>query len=244
MAVLAGGRPLLRAAGHTLAGVTLHDLGAARRVWADTAQFGIVGGKGDPRRLRAHIANLRTLFARTTDAAARASIQARIGKLLGGSATLSIGATTETECAALTQIAERAARALRGARMEGVVPGGGVAFLECRPVLQEMLDRSTDLDEQAAYRLLIRALEEPMRTIIGNAGCDAGEIMGQVRLAGPGSGYDVRIGQVVHMAPAGIFDVASVQKAAIRRAITTAAIALSVDVLVHHRKPERLTVAG
>ena len=119
-----------------------------------------------------------------------------------------------------------------------------MALLECRPVLQEMLDRSTDLDEQAAYRLLIRALEEPIRTIIGNAGYDAGEMMGQVRLAGSGYGYDVRVGQVVHMAQAGIFDVASVQKAAIRRAITTAALALSVDVLVHHRKPERLTVAG
>ena len=112
--MLAGGRPLLRAAGHTLAGVTLQDLGSARRVWADTAQFGIVGGKGDPRRLRAHLANLRMLFARTTDAATHESVQARIGKLLGGSATLWIGATTETESAALTQVAERAARRCAG----------------------------------------------------------------------------------------------------------------------------------
>jgi chaperonin GroEL len=240
MAILTGGRPLLRAAGHTLARVTPEDFGHARRVWADPAQFGLVGGKGDPRRLRAHIADLRALYGRAENVADRDAIQARIGKLLGGSAILYVGAVTETERAATIKRAERVARALRGARLEGVVPGGGAALLACQPAVQALLDVGADVDERAAYRILVRAMEEPMRAIAGNAGYEPAEVMGRIRQAGPGYGFDVTSGQVVDMAQAGIFDVVSVVRAAVRGACTTAALALSVDVLVHHKKRERM----
>ncbi len=240
MAILTGGRPVIRAAGHTLARVTAADFGRARRVWADMVQFGLVGGKGDPVRLRAHIADLRALYARTENVSDREAIQARIGKLLGGSAILYVGAITETERAATIGLAERAARALRGARLEGVVPGGGAALLACQPAVQALLDTSANLDERAAYRVLLRAMEEPLRAIASNAGYKPDEVMGRVRQAGPGYGFDAASGQVVDMAQAGIFDVLSVLKAAVRGACTTAALALSVDVLVHHKKRERM----
>jgi chaperonin GroEL len=240
MAILTGGRPLLRAAGQTLARVTPEDFGHARRVWADMAQFGLVGGKGDPRRLRAHIADLRGLYARTQNVLDRETIQARIGKLLGGSAILYVGAATETERSAAIERAERAGRALRAARLDGVVPGGGAALLACQPAVQALLDGTTDVDERAAYRILLRALEEPARAIAGNAGYEPAEIMGQIRQAGPGYGFDAVRGQVVDIAQAGIFDVASVLKAAVSGACTTAALALSVDVLVHHKQREHM----
>jgi chaperonin GroEL len=86
--------------------------------------------------------------------------------------------------------------------------------------------------------MLLRAMEEPMRTVVANAGHDASETMAYVKLAGRGHGFDVRSGQVVDMAQAGVLDVASVQRAAVHGAVTTAALALTIDVLVHHREPE------
>ena len=101
-----------------------------------------------------------------------------------------------------------------------------------------MLEASRDPDEQAAYGILLDALEEPIRTIAANAGYDAGAVMAQVNRAGSGFGLDVRSGQVVDMAQAGIFDVAAAQKAAVHGAIAGAALALTVDVLIHKRNPE------
>ena len=120
-----------------------------------------------------------------------------------------------------------------------MLPGGGVSLLACRPTLQKMLDQSTDSDERAAYRILLKALETPMRTILGNAGYDASEMMAEIRHAGAGSGFDVRSGQIVDVAEAGIFDAANVLRAAVRSAVGGAALALTVDVLVHHKRPER-----
>jgi chaperonin GroEL len=121
---------------------------------------------------------------------------------------------------------------------EGVLPGGGVALLACRPALRQKLAASTDADEQAACRILIRAVEEPFRTIVSNAGYDDSDVMAEVRLAGDGYGFDVTRGKVMSMVEAGIYDATAVQKAAAYGALSTAAMALTVDVLVHHAQLE------
>ena len=239
MAVLTGGRPIVTAAGDYLKGVGLEHLGHARRVWADRFNFGVIGGKGDARALRKHIADLRASYARAEDPQARKGLRQRIGKLMGGSATLWVGGTTGTEIDARKQVAERTAEAMRGAVREGVIPGGGVSLLACRPALREKLDQSRNVDEQAAYRVLIKAMESPIRTIIANAGYDDSETMAEIRQAGPGYGFDARSEQVVDMAQAGIFDAAAVQKAAVRGAVKSAALALTIDVLVHRKQPEQ-----
>jgi len=239
LAVLTGGRPLVKAAGDTLGGVRLEDLGRARRAWADRNYFGIVGGKGDPRALRAHIANLRSAFGRATEAEARRKLQQRIGKLMGGSATLWVGGATETEIGARKELAKRTADALRGAVREGVVPGGGVSLLACRPALQQRLDQSTNSDERAAYRILIKAVEAPIRTILANAGYDPSEVMAEIRRADRGHGFDVRSGQIVDMAQAGIWDAAAVLRAAVHGAVASAALALTTEVLIHHKEPKQ-----
>jgi chaperonin GroEL len=131
-------------------------------------------------------------------------------------------------------MAKRTADALRGAIIEGVLPGGGVSLLACRPALQRMLDQDSDPDEQAAYRILVRAMEEPIRTILANAGCDASEVMAEIKQADAGYGFDVRSGEVADMAEIGIFDAAHVVKSAVHSAVGGAALALTVDVLVHH----------
>jgi chaperonin GroEL len=239
LGVLTGGRPLVRAAGDTLGGFKLEDLGRVRRAWADRNYLGIIGGKGDPRALRAHIASLRVAFRGATDSDFQSRLQKRIGKLMGGSATLWVGGATELEIGARKELAERTSDALRGAVRQGVAPGGGVSLLACRPALQRRLDQSTNPDERAAYRILIKAMEAPIRAILTNAGYDASEMMAEIKLAGQGHGLDVRSGQVVDMAQAGIWDAAAVVRTAAYGAVASAALALTTDVLVHHKKPKQ-----
>jgi len=236
LAVLSAGRPFVKAAGDTFASIQPDHLGHARRVWADRRNFGIIGGKGDPRVLRQHIATLRAAHNQTDDIVLRDKLLQRIGKLLGGSATLWIGGVTELEIEERQEVAKRTAAAMRGAIMEGVLPGGGVALLTCQPALQARLDQSQDPDARAAYRILLEAMEAPMRAIAANAGFDASHAMAHVKLAGPGHGFDVTSGQVVDMDQAGIFDASGVLKAAVYAAIASAGLALSIDVIVHRKE--------
>jgi chaperonin GroEL len=236
LATLTGGRPFVRAAGDTLERIKPQDLGYARRTVADLRTFRIVGGKGNPRALRQHITELRAMFEGADDTVLREKLLKRIGKLMGGSATLRIGGATELEIEARKEVAERTAASVRAAMMEGVVPGGGVALLACRPALQQTADQSKNPGERAAYHILTKALAEPFRTIVANAGFDASDVMAEVRLSGNGHGFDVTRGQVVDVMQAGIYDPAVVLKAAVYAAMTTASMALTVDVLIHRRE--------
>ena len=238
LALLTGGRALRRETGDTLAGFRPDDFGHARRAWATHEFFGVIGSRGDPRALRRHVALLRDRYRQTKDREDRGRLRQRLGQLMGGSATLWLGATTETETEVRKALAERTAEALRGAILEGVVPGGGAALLACRPALQERARASQDPDERAAYRALMVALAAPMRTIIANAGGDPAAAMAEVERAGTGAGFDAVSGKVVDMAQAGILDAASVVREAWLGAVSTAAMALTVDVLIHRVKPE------
>ena len=236
LAVLTGGRPFIKAAGDTFDAIQPDHFGHARRVWADHRNFGIVGGKGDPRALRQHIATLRAACDQADGLVLRDKLLQRIGKLLGGSATLWVGGVTELEIEQRQEVAKRTAAAMRGAITDGIVPGGGVALLACQPALQARLDQSADPDARAAYRILLETMEAPARTIAANAGFDPSHVMAHVKLAGPGHGFDVVSGQVTDMTQTGIFDATSVQKAAVYSAIASAGLALTVDVLVHRQE--------
>jgi chaperonin GroEL len=238
LSVLTGGRAVLSAAGDTLSGVRLENLGRARRAWATMEHFGVVAGKGSPRALRAHIAQLRAAVEGAQDSPARQKIRERIGKLIGGSAVLWVGGISEPEIKARTALAERTADTLRNAITKGVVPGGGASLLACRPAIQKMAERAQELDERTAYRILSRALEEPTRIILHNAGYRPSEYIGKINQAGSGFGLDVRTGKIVNMAEAGIIDSASVLTHAFHSAVSGAALALTVDVLVHRKRPE------
>lgn len=232
-AVLCGGRPFLRATGDTFKAIRSEDFGRARRVWADLRSFGLIGGMGDPRQLRRHLAALRAAHSETDDLALRGKLHERIGRLMGGSATLRVGGVTVRDIEARKELAERTAAAVRGAMQEGVVPGGGVALLACRPALQRCIDATHDPEARAAYQILLRAVAEPLRTIVANAGYDPSDALAEVRMAGPGYGFDVLTGRVTAMGAAGITDPANVVKAATYAGLTSAALALTIDVMVH-----------
>lgn len=232
-AMLCGGRAFLRATGDTFDSIRSEHFGRARRVWADLRSFGLSGGKGNPRVLRGHLATLRTLHAETPDLALRGRLHERIGRLMGGSATLRVGGVTVREIEARKELAERTAAAVRGAMQEGVVPGGGVALLGCRPALQHCLAAADEPEERAAYQILLRAVAEPLRVIVANAGYDPSEVLAEVRMAGPGCGFDVLCGRVTTMQEAGLYDPVNVTKAAVYAGLSGAALALTIDVIVH-----------
>jgi len=240
LAALTGGRPFTKHAGETLDKVKLAHFGRARRVWADTSQFGIIGGKGDPHELREHIAKLRRAFERTREPVKRERLRERIGKLMGGSATLWVGGHTELEVERRVEIAKRTAAAMRGAISEGVVAGGGIALMRCGRRLREKLENTDNPEARAAYRALIRAVQEPCRAILANAGYEPSAVLARVGINGAGDGFDAVTGEVVPMAEAGIFDPVVTQKAAAYAGISTAAQALTVDVVIHRPgQPQR-----
>lgn len=241
LALLTGGRVVARAAGDRATDARADWFGRARIAWADRDHFGVVGGKGDPRQLRRRVARLRSALREERDDEVATALRDRLGKLLGGSATLSVGGATPSEAAVRKANATRTVAVLRGIVNDGVVPGGGAAFLDCRETLAAAEAASGDADERAALRLVARALEEPTRAIVANAGADPDAVLARIAEAGRGAGYDARHGRVVRMTDAGVVDSTAVAKAAVRSAIGGAAQALTIAALVQHRSPEIAT---
>lgn len=238
LSMLTGATPILKDTGATLEYVTAQHFGQARRVWAEQHLFGIIGGRGNPHALRQHFATLEKNFANSQDSDQRKRLQARIGRLMGGSATLWVGGSTEPEIDVRKALAERTALALRTAVRDGVVPGGGLALMKCRTLLDKRYQAATDTDERAAYRILAEALDAPLRTICTNAGFNPSEVMAKLAYENSTTTFDVAKRCMADAIETGILDSAVVQKTAVRNALSTAALALTVDTLVHLRKPE------
>lgn len=237
IAILTGGEPLIQAAGDTLDLVTPQHLGQARQIWSNENYMGIISGQGDPRQLRRLVAQLRTAHENTKKSDDRSRIRDRIGRLSGGAASLEVGGITETEIETRKELAQRTADALRGVIKGGVLPGGGSALLACQPAIQDLLAQSTNTDDRAAYRILLAALETPFRTLVENGGHSSGAILARLGGKAPSFGFDIQTGEVVDMLEAGILDVAAVQKEALHSAIRSAGLALTVDAIVHRKKP-------
>jgi chaperonin GroEL len=238
IAILTGGQVFTRETGNGAVNVKEEDFGWARRIWATKEYFGIVRGKGAPRQVRMHIALLRRALDATQDADARRKLRERMAHLMGGSAVLWVGAVSEPMMEARVENGKRTVSALRSALLNGVLPGGGAALLNCRKVLLENIPVSDEVEAAAAYRILARALEEPTRTILKNAGYEPAPYIQEIEKAGTGFGFDVRSGQVVAMQPAGILDAYGVLHSALFEAVSSAALAITVDVVVYHKLPK------
>ena len=233
MAILTGGRVVNRDAGESLAQVKWGDLGKARRVWASRHHLGVVGGEGDKHKLRDHIVSLRKSISQIDDKYLRDLTITRVGRLMGGAAILRVGGDTDSELEVRKELADRTARVLRESAHHGVVPGGGIAFLHCQHLLLEKASRE---GEGFGFRILADAMEAPFRAILSNAGFDASHYLMQVRRSDLKSAFNVRTGNIVNAESSGIMDVVSVLQSACRTAVTTAALALTTDVLVHRRQ--------
>lgn len=238
LSALTGAVPVLKATGDSLEKVTRQHFGQARRVWAEQRQFGIIGGRGNPRVLRQHFASLEKSYQRATNPEQRTPLQERLGRLMGGSATLWIGGSTEPEIEVRKALADRTALAIRTTVRDGAVPGGGMALMKCRDLMNRCYSSATDEDERAAYHILAEAFEAPVRAIYENAGFDPSEVMAKLNFEDGATGFDVVEKKIVNVFEAGIFDSAQAQKTAVHNAISTAALALTVDTLVHLRKLE------
>jgi chaperonin GroEL len=234
---LTGGRVFRSQAGDTATRVELSDLGRARRAWVDRQHFGVVGPGGDPSRLRAHVRELRRAHRAEDDPEARAELSRRIARLSGASALLWVGGATGPAIDQRKELTRRTVEALRGALQGGVVPGAGVALLACRAPLAARLAAAATPEERAAYRILLRAVEQPARAIVVNSGLEWSRILAAIDQAGAGYGLDAESGQVVDVAAAGIVDAAPVVQLAVRTAVEGAAQALTIDTVVHSPKP-------
>lgn len=237
LAALTGARPLFKEAGDSLRGWKLSDLGRARHVWSDNLRLGIVSGQGDPRCLRQHIRSLQAAY-EAAESDKQEPLRNRIGRLQGGAATILVGGDTESEITLREERLKKSCALMRLALHDGVLPGGGMALINCQEALSDLYAASEQHEHRAAYSMLMRALEEPFNTIVSNAGYEPAAIRSELIQAPASFGFDALTGQVVDMTAAGIYEIAQVLKQAVQIGFSGAATALTIDTVVHKRKPE------
>ena len=230
LAILTGGRPLLEIAGDTTDTIRPEHLGYARRVWLDKNYLSIRSGRGDTKHLRGHLAEMRSAFEAATDADIRRGLRDRIGRLNSGFAILYTGGSTTSEIEARVTMSERALRTIREALRRGVLPGGGMALLSCRDMLEERLNDSKTPDARAAHSILLKAVGAPFDVIAQNAGYEAAALLAQLEHG--------KLGMTSGCIFDGVYDSAAAQLEALRYAMISATLALTVDVVVYRKAPE------
>ena len=238
LALLTGGRALQVMAGDNPAAVTLEDLGASELAWLDRNQFGVIAGDGDEAAVEQEIAALERRYDMTDDERRREVLSMRMGRLRGGSAVIYCNGSSESELRYRREIIGRTIAALRSALLEGALPGGGAALLRCTESLQAAHDQSEDLHERAALSILTQSAQAPTRQLLANAGHEApGLVVNDIMQRKNGAGYDIRAGMVDDMRAQGALDSAAVVLGAVRNGIGGAALALTIDAIVHRVNP-------
>lgn len=234
IAALTGATVISEELGRKLDSTKVEDLGKADRVIADKDNTTIVGGKGDKKKIADRIAQIQTQMGKTDSNYDKEKYQERLAKLSGGVAVLQVGAATETELKEKKLRVEDAVNATKAAVEEGIVPGGGVALLRARKVLE---GTKAEGDEATALKILYTALEKPIRMIVQNSGADAGMILGELeRLQKEKNdaniGYNVVKMEYGDMVKEGIIDPAKVTRSALQNAVSVAIMVLSTECLV------------
>jgi chaperonin GroEL len=235
IAVLTGGQVITEEAGRKLDAAQVTDLGRARRVVSNKDETTVVEGHGDENVIKARIQQIRTQIDDTTSDFDREKLQERLAKLAGGVAVIKVGAATEVELKEKKHRVEDALSATRAAVEEGIVPGGGVAFLKAVKVLDGAAAEAAkeSADQATGVQILKKALEEPMRRIAVNAGQEGSVIVEEVkRRADKSEGYDAFKGQYVNMITAGIIDPLKVTRSALENAASAATMILTTETLV------------
>ncbi|HEC83382.1 MAG TPA: chaperonin GroEL, partial [Firmicutes bacterium] len=233
IAILTGGRMIAEEVGIKLENVGLEDLGTCKRVIIDKENTTIVGGKGSKKDIDGRIAQIKKAIEETTSDYDKEKLQERLAKLAGGVAVIKVGAATEVEMKSKKAMVEDALHATKAAVEEGIVPGGGVALLRAIPAL-EKLAKSKDLteDEKVGINIVKRALEEPARQIVENAGLEGSIIVEQIKGKDVYEGFDAAEGKWVNMMQAGIIDPLKVTRTALQNAASVAALMLTTEALV------------
>ncbi len=230
VATLTGGKAITEDLGIKLENLKLDDLGRAKKVVVDKDNTTIVEGAGNTKEIQGRIKQIRAQIEETTSDYDREKLQERLAKLAGGVAVIKVGAATETEMKEKKARVEDALNATRAAVEEGIVPGGGVALLRASDVLDSL---KLSGDEGTGVSIVRRALEEPIRTIVENAGLEGSVVVEKVRVMVPLTrGFDAETNEYVDMMLAGIIDPTKVARVALQHAASIASLLLTTEVII------------
>ena len=231
IAILTGGQVITSELGLELKETTLAQLGTARQVVVQKENTIIVDGAGDVDELKRRAASIKAQIEETSSEFDKEKLQERLAKLSGGVAVIQVGAATETEMKEKKLRIEDALAATRAAVEEGIVPGGGTAFINVLPKVEALLTTVSG-DEKTGVQIILKALEEPVKQIAYNAGLEGSVIVNQVKLSPAGVGFDALNEKYVNMLEEGIVDPAKVTRSALQNAASISSILLTTEAVV------------
>ncbi|HVZ18280.1 MAG TPA: chaperonin GroEL [Terriglobales bacterium] len=237
IAILTGGKAITEDLGIKLENVQMQDLGQAKRITVDKDNTTIVEGKGKGGDIEGRVKEIRSQIDKTTSDYDREKLQERLAKLVGGVAVIKVGAATETEMKEKKARVEDAMHATRAAVEEGIVPGGGVALVRCVSALEGLKVQG---DEAIGVNIVRRALEEPLRQIVGNAGEEGAVVVGKIREhKEPTFGYNAQTSEYEDLIKAGVVDPTKVTRTALQNAASIASLMLTTEALVSEVPEEK-----
>ena len=238
IAILTGGQVISEDIGIKLENVKLTDLGRAKRVTIDKDNTTIVEGYGDSKKIEGRVKQIKAQIDETTSDYDREKLQERLAKIVGGVAVINVGAATETEMKEKKARVEDALHATKAAVEEGIVPGGGVAYLRCIKAIDAIKD--IPAEQKVGLDIVRRSLEEPIRQIATNAGAEASVVVGKVREdKSANNGYNAASDEYVDMIKAGIIDPTKVSRCALQNAASVAGLMLTTEVMITELPEEK-----
>jgi len=245
IAILTGGKAVTEDLGIKLESVKLEDLGKAKRVTIDKDNTTIVDGGGKSSEIEARVKELRTQVDKTTSDYDKEKLQERLAKLVGGVAVIKVGAATETELKERKARVEDALHATRAAVEEGIVPGGGVALVRSVKAVEDLL-KTLEGDEKIGAQIVRRALEEPLRQIVANAGEEGAVVVAKVlESKDQHYGYNAATGHFEDLVKAGVIDPTKVTRTALQNAASIAGLLLTTEALISEiPEPKAAPVGG
>jgi chaperonin GroEL len=230
IAILTGGTVIAEEVGLKLENATLKDLGRAKRIEVAKEDTTIIDGAGDPKGIEARVKNIRAQIEEATSDYDREKLQERVAKLAGGVAVIKVGAATEVEMKEKKARVEDALHATRAAVEEGILAGGGVALIRARSSLKNI--KGDNIEQDAGIKIVLRALEEPLRQIAANAGDEPSVVVNKV-VEGKGNfGYNAQTGEYGDLVDMGVLDPTKVARTALQNASSVAGLILTTDAMV------------
>src|ERR1700744_3983753 len=243
IAILTGGKAITEDLGIKLENVQMQDLGQAKKVTIDKDNTTIVEGKGKHTDIEGRVKEIRSQIDKTTSDYDREKLQERLAKLVGGVAVIKVGAATETEMKEKKARVEDAMHATRAAVEEGIVPGGGVALVRCTPEVDKLI-KTLEGDEKIGASIIRRAIEEPLRMIVHNAGEEGAVVIGKISESKDSSfGYNAGTGVYEDLVKAGVIDPTKVTRTALQNAASISGLMLTTEAMIADI-PEKKEAAG
>ena len=236
IAILTGGTVISEEKGMQLSQATIADLGTAEKVTVDKDNTTIVNGAGNKEAINARIAQIKGQIENTTSNYDKEKLHERLAKLAGGVAVLYIGAPSEVEMKEKKDRVDDALSATRAAIAEGIVPGGGVAYIRCIPALNEL--KGANDDEETGIAMIRRAIEEPLRQIVANAGVEGAVILQKLKESTGDYGYNARTDEFENFFETGVIDPAKVTRVALENAASIAGMFLTTECVIADKKEE------